>query len=340
MISILIQNIDVSSKADAQNNLSPSTVVKVTANKNSHYYSVCKTTQVGIYSISDLAELTGIKTHTLRVWEKRYGLLSPQRTEANIRFFEEADLQNLKSIISLYNNGVKISHIAEMTAEQRETEAIRTESCVEQQNAKLRSALMEMNATAIENILDTSIQKRGFESTLIRSIVPMLDELELMWLNQSIDEAHETCFKELVKRKTLREIDQLHHNCGGPRILMFLPKGNHQALRHLFMHYFLRKQGLCVTDMGCEINLDCACSALNKCEAECVLIVNEDPGHWQFGAFVKNLLSRISIPVIISGKAAEENWSQYGSQVIPIDSFEDTLHFVAQLKENLQQHLS
>jgi hypothetical protein len=95
-----------------------------------------------------------------------------------------------------------------------------------------------------------------------------------------------------------------------------------------------------VTDMGCDINLDCASSALRKCEAECVIIVNEDPVHWQFGPFIRNLVERTSLPIIVSGRAAEDDWSQYGGQVIAFDTFEETIRFVSRLKENLQNLIS
>ena len=78
---------------------------------------------MGIYSISDLAELTGVKTHTLRVWEKRYGLLTPQRTDTNIRYYLDSDLKVLMLVLNLYNHGVRISRIAEMTTEEMEAES-------------------------------------------------------------------------------------------------------------------------------------------------------------------------------------------------------------------------
>jgi DNA-binding transcriptional MerR regulator len=295
---------------------------------------------VGIYSISDLAELTGVKTQTLRVWEKRYGLLKPKRTETNIRYFLEQDLHDLQRIISLYNHGIKISRIAEMSHEELVESAKRITSLDLRHGDQLHQALVDMNTTVMENILDESIRKQGFEATLIQTLLPTLEKMEVMWLTGAIDEAHETAFRELVKRKTLREIDKVHHNCQGPRVIMFLPKGNQQELNHLFMHFFLRKQGLCVTDMGCDINLDCASSALRKCEAECVIIVNEDPVHWQFGPFIRNLVDRTALPIIVAGKAAEDDWTQYQGQVIAIDSIEETMRFVSRLKENLQNLIS
>ncbi len=295
---------------------------------------------MGIYSISDLAELTGVKTHTLRVWEKRYGLLKPQRTDTNIRYYLDSDLKVLMLVLNLYNSGVKISRIAEMSPEEMEVENKRLSLGQNDDESRLMQGLLDLDVTIINSILDNSIRQNGFEATMMGLILPMLEKMELMWLSGTIEEAHETCFSELIKRKTIREIDALPHHCNGPKVLMFLPPGNQQELSHLFMHYFLRKQGLCVTDMGCDVNLDCASYALRKCNAECVLIVNADPVHWQFGPFIKELVNRTSLPIVVSGRASDDDWSQYGGQVIIMETIEETIRFVSRLQENLQNHIS
>lgn len=295
---------------------------------------------MGVYSISDLAELTGVKMHTLRVWEKRYGLLTPQRTETNIRYYLDSDLKVLMLVLNLYNHGVKISRIAEMTPEIMEEESRRLSLVQNDHTAILLQNLTELNVNKMDTILDESIRNSGFELTLVNLILPVLDKMELMWLSGTIDESHEACFRELIKRKTIREIDHLPHQCNGSRIIMFLPQGNQQQLSHLFMHYFLRKQGLCVTDMGSDISVECAKYALKKGNVECALLVNADPLHWQFGSFIKDLVSQTSIPIVISGRAVEDDWNQYDGQVIVIDTIEETLSFVRRLQENLQNHIS
>jgi MerR family transcriptional regulator, light-induced transcriptional regulator len=277
---------------------------------------------VGIYSISDLAELTGVKTHTLRVWEKRYGLLTPQRTESNIRYYLDTDLKVLMLVLNLYNHGVRISRIAEMSMEEMEAENKRIAKREDDDDTRLLQYIIDIDMPGIDTILDTSIRKNGFEATLMNLILPVLEKMEL------------------IKRKTIREIDAVEHNCKGPKVIMFLPQGNQQELSHLFMHYFLRKQGLCITDMGCNISGECANFALRKSNAECVIIVNADPVHWQFGPFIKDLVTRTSLPIVISGRAAEDDWDQHGGQVIVIDSIEETIRFVSRLQENLQNHLS
>ncbi|MEP6794703.1 MAG: MerR family transcriptional regulator [Saprospiraceae bacterium] len=295
---------------------------------------------MGIYSISDLAELTGVKTHTLRVWEKRYGLLRPQRTDTNIRFYEDKDLKTLKLIQKLNTHGVRISRIAEMSSEDMERECERISVLHQDHEEKLTSGLISMDVNLMDAVLDESLREHGFESTLTNLILPCLEKMEVMWLSGVIEEAHEACFHELIKRKTIREIDTMPHNCLGPRVIMFLPHGNQQELSHLFMHFFLRKQGLCVTDMGTDINIDCACSALNKCSSECVLVVNADPVHWQFGPFIRELASRTNIPIIISGRAADNEWANENEKVILIDGIEETVRFASHLHENLKNHIS
>lgn len=295
---------------------------------------------MGIYSISDLEELTGVKTHTLRVWEKRYGILRPQRTDTNIRFYEESDLHMLRLVQKLNSNGIRISRIAGMSLEELEREASQVSLKQEDFEARLLEGLENMDVTQMDSVMDSSIRLQGFDSTLLHLILPIMEKMQVMWLSENIGEAHEACFREVIKRKTIREIDSLPHNCSGPKVMIFLPAGNQQELSHLFMHYFLRKQGLCVTDMGCEINVDCAASALQKCPCDCVIIVNEDPVHWQFGNFLTELASRTSLPILVSGRASEHQWLTENEHVIMIDGIEDTLHFVSRLHENLQNHLS
>ena len=294
---------------------------------------------MGNYSISDLAELTGIKTHTLRVWEKRYGLLRPQRTDTNIRYYEDKDLQMLMLVQKLNNQGVRISRIAEMSPEEMEDECNKISLFNQKHEEKLLEGLINLDANLMDAVLDSSIKEHGFESTLMNLILPFLDKMEVMWLSGSIEEVHEACFHELIKRKTIREIDTMPHNCSGPKVFMFLPQGNQQELSHLFMHFFLRKQGLCVMDMGCAISLDCACSALNKCSSECVIVVNADPVHWQFGPVMLELANRINLPIIISGRASDGEWVKGNNKFIVIENIEETVRFVSHLKENLKNYI-
>jgi hypothetical protein len=227
-----------------------------------------------------------------------------------------------------------------MTLDEMEGECKKIAALNKKHEEKLNEGLLNLDVNLMDAVLDSSIKEYGFESTLMNLILPFLDKMEVMWLSGSIDEAHEACFHELVKRKTIREIDIMPHNCSGPRVFMFLPQGNQQELSHLFMHFFLRKQGLCVMDMGSSVSLDCACSALNKCSSECVIVVNADPVHWQFGPFMMELANRINLPIIISGRASDNEWAKANKKIILIDNIEETVRFVSDLHENLKNHVA
>ena len=284
--------------------------------------------------------MTGIKPHTLRVWEKRYGLFSPQRTETNIRYYAEDDLKMLRLVRQLSDHGVRISRIAGMSFEEMEHECARLYSWSKNAEEKLHHGLVDLNVTRMEEVLDGAIHAHGFESTLVNLILPFLHKIELMWLGENIGEGNEACFHELIKRKTLREIDTLPHNWSGSRVLLFLPPGNRQELNHLFMHYFLRQHGLCVTDIGTDISVDCVVSALSKSPFECMIIVNADPVHWQFEQYVNDLATRTSLPIVVSGMASGENLVSRNDQVIVMEDIGDTIRFVNRLQENIQKHMS
>ena len=113
---------------------------------------------MGIYSISDLAELTGVKTHTLRVWEKRYGLLTPQRTDTNIRYYLDSDLKVLMLVLKLYNNGVRISRIAEMSVEEMEAECKLISKGDQDDETRLLRCIADLDVTGMGNVLDLHIR--------------------------------------------------------------------------------------------------------------------------------------------------------------------------------------
>ena len=73
---------------------------------------------MAVYSIKELEKLSGIKAHTIRIWEKRYQLLSPERTDTNIRFYSDDDLKKILNVSLLNGHGFKISKIAQFDDDQ------------------------------------------------------------------------------------------------------------------------------------------------------------------------------------------------------------------------------
>jgi DNA-binding transcriptional MerR regulator len=163
------------------------------------------------YKIKDIEILTGIKAHTIRIWEKRYGMLIPERTDTQIRTYTDADLSFLLNVSLLNKNGVKISKIATM-----ETSAIhalvtdiRLSPAIDNAEEKLILALLELDEQLFRNTLNDLIHQKGLENTFSEHLIPFLDRIGVMWLVNSISAAQEHFISNLIRQKVITEIDKL-----------------------------------------------------------------------------------------------------------------------------------
>jgi DNA-binding transcriptional MerR regulator len=203
---------------------------------------------MGKYSIKELEQLSGIKAHTIRIWEKRYKIIAPSRTSTNIRFYSDDDLKKIINVSMLNNSGIKISHIADMTLEEMnrrvlEIAEIKNEATVHIDQLVL--AMIDMEEEQFEKILNRLILRYGFERTVTEVIYPFLDKIGILWQTQNISPAHEHFISALIRQKIIVAIDSLPVPAKtAKRILLFLPEGELHELGLLFYHYLTRKNGL------------------------------------------------------------------------------------------------
>jgi MerR family transcriptional regulator, light-induced transcriptional regulator len=162
------------------------------------------------YLIKDLEQLSGIKAHTLRIWEQRYNLLSPKRTDTNIRFYDDDDLKLILNVALLNDNGYKISKIAAMDSEVMRSEVMkltdRTLTHDDQIHA-LTICMIEMDEDRFDKVLSTNILKLGFEQTMMNIIYPFMSKIGVLWQTGSINPAHEHFISNLVRQKLIVAID-------------------------------------------------------------------------------------------------------------------------------------
>lgn len=198
------------------------------------------------YSIKDLEQLSGIKAHTIRIWEQRHNLFSPQRTDTNIRFYNEDDLKLILNISLLRNHGIKISKIVSMTSAQLHEEVFNvgsTEHTNEDQLNALTLAMLEMDETLFNTIFQSNQEKLGFEATMTEIIYPFFRKIGLLWTVNSIYPAQEHFITHLVRQKLIIETEKLDHSMSGPVFLLFLPEEELHELSLLYANYILRKRG-------------------------------------------------------------------------------------------------
>ncbi|MFZ1749436.1 MAG: MerR family transcriptional regulator [Saprospiraceae bacterium] len=212
------------------------------------------------YSIKDLESLSGVKAHTLRIWEKRYGIIQPKRTDTNIRYYKDDDLQKILNITLLNRKGYKISKIASMRSDQikqKVAELTEVGSVFEDQLDTMMLSMFDLDESKFNIILDHQISSLGFEEAMNNVIYPLLDKLSFMWTAGSVKGVHETFVSNIIKRKTIVEIDKLSKSDINPdfRCLIYLPENETHELSLLFLHYILVKNKAKVINLGSSTSL-------------------------------------------------------------------------------------
>ncbi len=238
---------------------------------------------MAIYSIRDLEKLTGIKAHTIRIWEQRYNLITPARTETNIRYYTDENLRLLFNIALLNRNGLKISKVAKMKpAEIAAKGASLTQNSAtnNSQIEALTLSMIDMDESAFENVFSAYLKNHGFEATMVELIYPFLDKLRVLWLTGSINPAQEKFIGQLIRRKLIGIIDRLPpflSKNGSQRVLLYSPEGESQELALLFMQYLIRMRDIQAIYLGSNVNLHDLGDACNALKPNYVLTIIQDP---------------------------------------------------------------
>jgi DNA-binding transcriptional MerR regulator len=208
---------------------------------------------VSTYSIKDLEQLSGIKAHTLRIWEQRYNLLHPKRTETNIRYYDDDAVKHLLNVALLNENGQKISRIAAMAPEDIKKEVLKlTENslALDDQIHAMTFSLIDMDEEGFEKNLTSSIRKLGFERTMIQVIHPFMKKIGVLWQTGAITPGQEHFISNLVRQKLIVAIDTLGWVDDGKKFMLFLPEGELHEISLLFSHYLIKANGHRVIYLG------------------------------------------------------------------------------------------
>ncbi|MCU0449455.1 MAG: MerR family transcriptional regulator [Bernardetiaceae bacterium] len=207
------------------------------------------------YSIKDLENLTGIKAHTIRMWEQRYGIIKPDRTDTNIRLYGPDELKLMLNIALLNNHGYKISKIAQMSYDevcQRVLETINKANNFDDQINALTVAMIDLDEEQFEKIMATNILQYGFEKTMTNIVYPFLVKIGTLWTTNAINPAQEHFITNLIRQKIIVAIDgQFEPNRVNPKkFMLFLPEGELHEISLLFACYIIKSRGNKVIYLG------------------------------------------------------------------------------------------
>jgi DNA-binding transcriptional MerR regulator len=212
------------------------------------------------YSINDLEKITGIKAHTIRIWEKRYNVVNPERTDTNIRYYNDEDLKKLLNISTLNKHGLKISEIVKMGINQvceKIIEISNTSSDYESYINNLIISMIEIDEDKFEKVLSSAIIKMGFEKTITHIIYAFLEKVGILWQVGTINPAQEHFITNLIRQKLIIAIDGQENSpkADAKTFLLFLPENELHELGLLFYTYIIKKSGHKVIYLGQSVPL-------------------------------------------------------------------------------------
>lgn len=216
-----------------------------------------------VFSIKDLENLSGIKAHTIRIWEKRYNVLEPMRTQTNIRLYDIANLQKLLNITLLHHHGYKISHISKLSKEQIPqlvNEIINDKTFKNQAISSFKMAMINFDQTLFMNTYDKLLAEKSFSEVFYDVFLPLIYEIGLLWQTDTISPAHEHFISYLIKQKILSETEkaQLRGHSKTDRVfVLYLPEHEIHELGLMFINYEILSHGYKTIYLGANIPVFC-----------------------------------------------------------------------------------
>lgn len=211
------------------------------------------------FTIRDIEHLTGIKSHTLRIWEQRYDFFSSKRKESKHRYYDNEDLKQLLRIAFLYHSGWKVSRIASQSPEEI-TEHVRSATVGAENVAafinQLLEAAIDFNEHAFVTHLNSIIDTIGFERCILDVCYPYLTKVGLLWSTNNVIPAQEHFSSYIIQNKIIVETEKsLLQKAVAPEIVLFCPQGEFHELPLLFINYVMKKNGWGTVFLGANVKI-------------------------------------------------------------------------------------
>ncbi len=207
------------------------------------------------FTIKEVEKLSGIKAHTLRIWEQRYGIIKPLRKPGNHRFYSNDDLKKLLKVVYLNQGGVKISEIAKLTSSEMDN-LIQPEKASGRLKdisfLQITEAVMDFDEGRLQDILNNLEERLGFETTIREIVFPFLNRIGMFWMTSKIMPGQEHFASHIITCKLVEAIDKLppHTLQHKARVMLFTPQGEHHEMGLLFISYLLKRNGINVVYLG------------------------------------------------------------------------------------------
>jgi DNA-binding transcriptional MerR regulator len=295
---------------------------------------------MNLFTIKDLENMSGIKAHTIRIWEQRYSFIKPGRTGTNIRYYSNEELKKILNVALLNKYGFKISHIDKMNDGEIKEKILSLNHMEAQQERivnEMIQAMVDIDIDTLEAILDKYIAARGIERAIIQVIFPFLEKIGILWLTNHINPAQEHLVSNIIRQKLIVGIDGIVTSLKvNKTVLLFLPEGEYHELGLLFMHYLLKSRGVNSIYLGCNVPLkDVEYVAKLKKPDYLYSHLTTVGQSFNFDKFISTVSKRFPrITVIVSGKLTCTYEKKIRPPVNFKRSFAEVMEFVAGFSKN------
>ena len=286
------------------------------------------------YTIRDLEKLTGIKSHTIRIWEQRYNIIQPNRTDTNHRRYSEDQLKKLLNIAFLNKKGYKISKLATLTEKELGEKVFDISSSQKDDDSEIDSlviAMLDSDEQKFQSIFNNSIIKSGFENTIKDLINPLFDKIGMLWQSKTITSPHEHFVSNIIRQKIIASLDsvpnQLKENF--KTFVLFLPNREWHEIGLLYSNYLLKKRGHKTIYLGASVPIDDLKEYTRYANYDFLLTsVNSTNSYKDLQIFLNNLSESFSnSTILISGYQFFVNSVKFPKNIIFLKNFDQLMDF-------------
>jgi methanogenic corrinoid protein MtbC1 len=286
------------------------------------------------FTIKDLENLSGIKAHTIRIWEKRYSFLTPRRSDTNIRYYGSEELKTVLNYALLNKNGYKISAIVDMSPDEISQKILSLnsfEASHERMINALLNAMVELEARSFEKVIDDHIRQHGIEKTITHLLFPFLQRIGILWMTDHIRIAQEHLVSNIIRQKLIRGIEDINADSSNLHtVVLFLPDGEYHELGLLYVYYLLKIKGINIIYLGADVpieELQYVCKI--KQPRYLYTHLTSLPSRFNFDKYLSLITGSLDTTLMISGNIIHNYHKKVPRGITLLNSLEEVIKHLA-----------
>ena len=264
------------------------------------------------FTIRDLENLSGIRAHTIRIWEQRYSFLKPRRTQTNIRYYDSDELKMILNVALLNKNGYRVSTIDRMKPDEISQKILALNSDAAQLDRLINEMLnymIELNAPAFERTVDEFISHNGIANAISNLIFPFLNKVGILWMTNHVRVSQEHLVSNIVRQKLIRGIEDIKVDDNNSKpIVLFLPGGEYHELGLLYVQYLLKVRGKNTIYLGADVPIEELAYVCSTKQPEVLYThLTSLPARFNFEKYLLIIKQNINnTPIVISGRVTHD----------------------------------